>query len=582
VNLPGLDTSSIWVIICRKVFNVSRLYSRILVFIAFLSVSVVYSPAQAPVPPSFSLVEGSVVNKVTGGPVNHAHVMYTKLAADKTEPSFPLSTDTDSSGHFALQLQAGTYRIWVERAGFQRQIYGSRTPSGAGSVLFVGAGDHIQNLEMRMVPFGAIAGRVVDEDGEPLQGVGIQVMRYSYASGARQLIPVSGGSSNDRGEYRVYGLPAGKYFLLATLRGTPLSHPVESGALVPEVQQPYAAVYYPGVLDLNSASQIPLPEGGEISDADFHLSRVRAVTVRGRLLSPLEDFANSQLQVVLAHADGNAASSVDRTSIAIDKSTGRFEARGVAPGSYLLVASQLHGKYSLGARLPVEVSGAAPQENLSVPLAPAFDLPGTVQLEGTPISKYPNIRVRLLPVEGLALGAQPASMVGPDGSIRLPGVTPGLWTVVVDSLPEGVWIKSATYGDLDVLHTDLKTGEAATAPLNIVLAGDGGQISGKVAANDQQPVHATVVLVPAATELRGSTQMYRVATTQQQGAFTLKGIPPGSYKLFAFEEVEPYAWLNPDFLQAVETQGVAVSVSEGDRLTQQLAPISPDELLPPR
>lgn len=179
-------------------------------------------------------------------------------------------------------------------------------------MLTVAPGEHVRDLNLSIVPFGAIAGRVLDEDGDPLQGAGIQVLKFSYATGARQLIPVGGVTSNDHGEYRAYGLSAGRYFLLATLRGAPLSHPIEAGALVPEVLDPYAALYYPGVLDLASASEINLPPGGELADIDFRLQRVSAVTVRGRLVSPVEDFAGSQMQVVLAHNDGNAASYIDR------------------------------------------------------------------------------------------------------------------------------------------------------------------------------------------------------------------------------------------------------------------------------
>src|SRR5262249_38253400 len=165
---------------------------------------------------------------------------------------------------------------------------------------------------------------------------------FSYASGRRQLIPVAGATSNDRGEYRVYNLPAGRYYLLAARGGSPLSRPPETGALIPDVQEHFASLYYPGVLDLASASMITLPEGSELTEIDLHLSRVPTIRVRGRLVSPVADFLGSQLQVVLAHNDNNFASYVNRASAAVDPATGRFELRGVPPGSYLLVASQLY------------------------------------------------------------------------------------------------------------------------------------------------------------------------------------------------------------------------------------------------
>ena len=158
--------------------------------------------AQVPAPPPLSLMEGSVINKITGAPVKNARVMYIKVASGSTEAQPPIRIDTDSEGHFAIQLDPGAYRLWVERAGFSRQTYGSRTPHGQGLVLTLEPGQQVRDLSMQMVPLGAIAGRVFDEEGEPLQGVAIQVLRYSYATGKRQLIPVAGATSNDRGEYR--------------------------------------------------------------------------------------------------------------------------------------------------------------------------------------------------------------------------------------------------------------------------------------------------------------------------------------------------------------------------------------------
>lgn len=552
-------------------------FRRVLTSIAIVCGFLISAVAQAPL--ANASVEGSVMNKITGAPVKHAHVMYIRVG--QSDSATPISTDTDADGRFAITVEAGAYRLWAERPGFARLAYGARTPEGAGTVLNLAAGQELRDIGLRLVPLGAISGHVFDEDGDPIQGAGIQVLRFSYASGRRQLIPVAGSSSNDRGEYRAYGLPAGRYFLLATLRGAPMSHPPETSALVPEMQQPFASVYYPGVLDFSSANEIAVPEGGDLTDADFHLQRVHAVTVRGRIFSPAEDFAGSQLQVVLAHNDGNNASTVERVSAAIDHNTGKFEFRGIAPGSYVLVASQLYGGHPLGGRVQVEVNPALQQQNITVALTPAFDITGSVQVEGGTAAKLPNVVLRLSPAEGLAFGPQPASKVGADGSIRLAGVTPGIWSFTLDPLPAGLWIKSATFGEADVTRGEINVSPGTRGQLHIVLGSNGAQIAGSVV-QDGQPLRATVVLVPAAPELQGSASMYHAVPTQDDGKFSFKGIRPGSYKLFAFEDVEPFAWLDPDFLKPVESLGEAISLSEGDRATRQLTPVPPDALLPGR
>jgi hypothetical protein len=528
--------------------------------------------------PALASLEGTVFNKLTGAPVKNAHVMYIRVGAGAGDNAQPISTDTDPSGHYLIRLDAGNYRLWAERPGYARQTYGSRTPEGQGSVISVTAGSELHDLDMRMVPLGAITGVVLDEDGDPVQGVGIQVLRFSYITGRRQLIPVSGASSNDRGEYRAYGLPAGRYLLLATPRGQPMTRPMETGGLVPEAQEPYAPLYYPGVLDPASASEVALPEGGELTGTDFRLAKVRALTVRGRIISPMEDFAGGQVQIILAHADGNAASYINRSAGTVDKNSGRFEFRGVAPGSYWLVASQISRGRALAGRVPVEVSSTGAPDNLTVTLIPSFTLEGRVEIAGAPASLN-KLNVRLQPTEGLAPGPPPSSKVGIDGTIRLAGVTPGLWDFVFDPLPEGLFIQSASYGDADVLHRELNVVSGSPAALRIILGSNGAQISG-IVSQGGQPSRATVVLAPSASELRHAPLLFRVATAGDNGVFDFKGVRPGAYKLFAFEDVEPFAWLDSELVKPVESMGEPVVVSEGDRLTRQIAVIPAEALLP--
>lgn len=528
---------------------------------------------------SSASVEGMVSNKLTGAPVKGAHVIYVKSASAAGRAASPISSDTDASGHFSLQLAPGTYRLWVERNGFARQIYGALSPAGEGSVLTLAPGQQLHDVAFKVVPLGAIAGRVVDEDGEPIQGVGIQVLRFNYTNGYRQLISVAGATSNDRGEYRVFGLPANRYLLLASLPNGPISRPMEAGALVPEVQDPFSPLYYPGVPDVDSASPVSLTEGAELADMNFQLRKVRAITVRGRLVSPMDKFSSSQIQVVLAHNENGVASYIDRISGAVDINTGKFEIRGVSPGSYLVVASQLLAGHSFGGRVPLEVSAATAQEQVAVPLSPAFEIPGVVEVEGAPRGSLPNLIVRLLPSEGLALGPTPSSRVASDGSIRLQGVTPGLWRVVLDSLPEDLWVKTESFAGNEVPAGELVINESTRGELRIVLAGNGAQISG-TATFDNQPCRATVVLAPAAPELRDFHQFYRVTNASEHGTFTLKGVRPGSYMLFAFQEIEPFAWFNPELLHTVESMGVPVVVNKSDNVLRDVVAIQPEALLP--
>jgi hypothetical protein len=526
---------------------------------------------------SLGAVSGVVINKLTEAPLKNAHVIYTKIDPVAAS-SLPLSKETDAEGRFSLQLPPGSYRLWIERNGYARQVYGALSPAGEGTTLTLARGQQLGPITFRVAPLGAIAGRVMDEDGEPVQSAGIQVLRFSYANGHRELISVAGTTSNDRGEYRVFGLRAGRYLLQVSMPNAPMSRLPESGALIPEVQDAYAPSYYPGVADVDSASLVSLGEGSELSDINFQLHKVRALGVHGRLASPVERFSSSQIQVVLAHNEGGVASHIGRISGSIDGSTGKFEVRGASPGSYFLVASQLFAGHALGGRVPLEVSATARQD-VTVPLVSALEVTGTLELEGVPRGSVPNLVARLTASEGLALGPQPVSKVGSDGSIHFSGVTPGHWTLSFDSLPEGLWIKSETFAGNEAPAGEFNFTENTRGQLHVVLAGNGGQISGTVSL-DSQPSRATVVLVPSAPELRDAHQMYRVTNTTERGLFTLKGVRPGSYKLFAFQEIEPFEWFDPEQLKQVEEMGSSIDVSEGANVLRDIVAVPPDALLP--
>lgn len=545
-----------------------------LLFVLLISLSLRAAPTGSEVP-----VEGAVTNKLTGTPVKGAHVIYTRVASGADPAASPISRDTDIQGHFHLELRPGSYRLWVEREGFARQSYGSAVPEATGSVLTVSSGQELRDLAFRITPLGALSGRVFDQDGDPLQGVGIQVLRVSYSSGMRQLIPVAGASSNDRGEYRCYDLPADRYFILATPKGSPLSHSIDAGALIPEVQDVYVPLYYPGVVELDSASAVPVPEGGDIQQIDFRLQSIRASTLRGRVSGPIK-FEPNQVQVILAHNDHGFASYIDRSTAVVDPATEKFEIRRVAPGSYFLVASQLIKGEVFSARIPVEITAGVPTEDMTIHLSPAVEARGTALMEdASPVP--PNLVVRLLPAEGLLPGPPPWAVVNSDGSIRLSGLLPGIWVLSVEHLPEGVWIKNVSFGDIRAPGGQLNLPAGARGPLRVVLAANGGQVSG-IVGEEGQPRQATVVLVPMDAQLRPSPHAYRFSATDSRGAFVFKGVPPGGYQLFAFESIAPFAWMDPGILNGVEDLGQDLAVKEGERSTHQLTLIPYEAVLPSR
>ena len=233
-------------------------------------------------------VEGSVVAATTGGPLKKAWLTLRK--ADKPT-SEPYGASTDASGRFTLnEIEPGRYRLWVQRNGYVSQEYGQRAPTRPGTILTLQPGQQVKDVLFRLIPAAVITGHVYDEDGEPVAGASMQVLRYRYMEGRRQLLPAGMGGTNDQGEYRLYGFAPGRYYLSAIYTpgrywgggAFPTTEAVDPRASAGEG---YAPVYYPGTTDPSQAASIELRSGDELRAVDLTLSPVRTVRVRGRVFN---------------------------------------------------------------------------------------------------------------------------------------------------------------------------------------------------------------------------------------------------------------------------------------------------------
>jgi 5-hydroxyisourate hydrolase-like protein (transthyretin family) len=165
-----------------------------------------------------------------------------------------------------------------------------------------------------------------------------------------------------------------------------------------------------------------------------------------------------------------------------------------------------------------------------------------------------------------------------DNTFQLENAGASTFEVTLFGLPDGFYVKSIKSGDTDVQAAGLDITRGAPQPLEVVLSPNAGSLSGAVQnPNTKQPAPgATVVLVPQEKERRDQPQYYKTTTTDQNGKYTLKSLVPGEYKVFAWEDMEPGAYLDPDFLKPVDSKAEAVSIRENDQKTAALTMIAAD------
>ena len=503
-------------------------------------------------------IQGTVVDAKSGQALKGAEVSLRVFASgNRGEPN---SSVSDSEGRFSFNnLAAGRYRLTASRNG-----YVGRDPRFGGglraSMVSLSSGQHADGVVLRLIPSAVIAGRVSTEGDEPVPNVSVQAMKYTYQGDKRQLSDVGTASTNDRGEYRIWGLAPGKYYIRAT-------HP-RAGAMRPG-SQVYVPIFYPGVSDPSRTQAIELHPGDEISGIDLTFVSLHSVRVSGHVVNANSGPPPKEAQVSLVGGSGTMTYAVGQAST---DAKGAFEIHGVPPGSYVMIAEQFGAEPEkvMRGRNPVEV-GDVNLSDVEVIVGPGASVSGRVRVEGKANPDLAKLTVALDAQDDLSsMGFAPdISNVAlrADGTFTFHDVPEGTYRVKVLPLPDGYYLKPG--GEGDAIEAGIRVGRNHAPAVELTLSTGAGRITGTVAKDQKPSPGATVVLVPDAPR-RGQPRLYRQALTDSGGRFTISGITPGDYKLFAWEEIERGMYLDPDFVQPYEDSGKAVRMEEGSNQTLQL------------
>jgi len=533
------------------------------------------------------------------------------------------TTNTDDQGKFQFKdVDEGPYRIVAVRNGFARMEYGQRTFNRPGTVVNIRAGQQVTDVSFRLSPASTISGRVLDSLGEPLPGVTVQAVRSTYdATGKRTLQPVGSARTNDLGEYRVYWINPGRYVVSANAARSTLDLITSSasqaaaqaqnqaqaqqaaqaaalfgtGANPNEIIDPgFGLTYYPGTTEASRALGIDLQPGSEMRGVDFTLVRTQRVRITGTVIDTTTGRPPQNAAVSVAPRNASATSPLDALlgmdpsgGNRYDPNTGEFVVVNVASGSYWLqVIAQgqaasppgapdappttqeaLNALNSINsARIPVEVLGSD-IANLTLNVGPGLTVAGRIQIEGGQPANSTDLQrigVQLQSSSGggniLALLQGGVIRAAADGTFSIPRITAGDYKLVVSGLGPNLYLKSARLGQSDALN-GVTISEPLNGSLEIALRSNPGQVSGNVVDATLKPIGGVqAVLVP--DQARDRQDLYKTAVTDQDGRFTFRGITPGDYRIFAWEDIEPFAYFDPAVVKQYEAVGKAIRVQE--------------------
>jgi hypothetical protein len=518
-----------------------------------------------------AVLRGFVVGAETGKPIRRARV-------SANGAGVPRSVQTDADGRFEFtDLTAGKYTIFANKAGLLSNI----NPEAQRRVqpIELADGQIIEKIVIALSKGGVIAGQVLDEFGDPMTGATVRALRYRYIDGRRQLSQVFNGpgnvTSDDLGQFRLYGLDPGDYYVSAT--GGRDSMPF--GAAPANAEGP-ADTYYPGTGNPAEARRVTVRAGRETAGVVFPMVVTRLSRVTGRVqTSSGEPFKGSVNVSVRNNGGGHTGFG---SPVRPD---GSFEIGNLQPGTYELTARPDSRSYDAPitemARAMVTVNGDDIADLMLI-VGPAGVARGRVVTdEGiAPPFAPDSVRISMQPVDRwMPMGRFTATTAKPDWTFEMTGLLGKMQIEsnqfsIASGAPTDRWMfKSLLLDGRDVTDTgiDFDSGRVVDN-IDLVYTRKLTQFSGTL--SDERgsvPAGAWVVLLPGDDAKWTARSRYvRATRPSEKGTYRLTAVPYDDYMIVGVTGLEDGQWADPDFLRAVRDLGTRVSIGEGELKVQNV------------
>ena len=510
-------------------------------------------------------ITGRVVVADTGAPLRG--VLVGVVGAEQQGRA----TTTDADGRYELGgLPAGRYSAVAAKAGYVSVAYGQRRPNERGRPIELDGRRHVANIDFSLARGSVITGRVTDELGEPVANLSVSVMQYRYVSGRRQLVPAGRAHTDDRGQYRVFGLPAGDYYVSAfaddTSPGAPAGQPMA-----------IAATYFPGTLELHEAQRVRVGTGEESAAVSFAIVPARPLAVSGTVVDSAGDPAHSG--VVIMRAEGPAM--LARPSIIPLGPGGTFSIGGLAPGAYALHVSLGEGPDAAESAAVSMTMTSADLTGVTIVTSPASRITGELVFESTPAhSVMPSeFRFVLRPDDPVppTSGVSPFAPDHDWGFQTLAHRSPAFFHAF--QTPDGWALKAVLYGGVDVMDSGLefRSGERVDG-VQLVISNRFGTVIGTVVDEGGRPV-SDFTAVAFAEEPSRWTPMSRyvaIARPSQHGTFAIDKLPAGRYLAAAVDYLEEGRHGDPEYLEMLRAYATPFELRDGERRALKLEVVHVD------
>lgn len=508
-----------------------------------------------PPPPPKGVLAGKVTAFSTDAPIARARVI---LSADTKVLPHPrvLLTDADGTFRFTDLPATNTYLLTVTKSGYAPRAFGEAPPAVPPTLITLGQDEVKTDVVVKLSEQVSIAGRVLDEDGTPFAGALVEAMRAMFDGDRRTLVTVSEAVTDDRGEFRLVGLPPGQYYLSAF-------DPAFLDVGDKDGQLFYSPTFYPGVVFPDEATRITLDPGVPSERLEFKLRIIRPSRLLGSISTPVEG---------LGVAKPLIAAAVNLSPLRNDQfSLFTFSEPTMEPGGGFLFANVPPGRYRIQARgeteregvtrfqvFTIEIAGVDKRDAHMV-LSQGALVSGRVEWETTSgrIPDRTGIIVHMPMEDGNEFGEAGNGYLQPDDTWLIRGVMAGKHYFRMGGLPPGWTMKRVEYQGADI--TDVARSfnyDEEVTGFTIVLTDRASVVRGFVTPQGRDDVqsYAVVVFPVSALHWRPHSRYIQLTYPDELGRYEIRGLPPGQYQAVATRAVDESDLGNPQFFDRISRQ----------------------------
>lgn len=511
---------------------------------------------QQPAKPAGSAtIRGHVVAAESGQPLRKAQV---RIVSGELRENRLATTDGDGQYEFK-EVVPGRYNVSASKGSYVALQYGQLRPFEPGKPLEVLATQTIEKVDFALPRGAIITGRIIDEFGEPLPDTMVAVQRYQNFNGQRRLVSAGrNGTTNDIGEFRIFAIPPGQYYLAATMRPTGMGDTDDRSG--------YASTYFPGTPNLSEAQKLTVGLGQTITDLNMALMPTRTSRVSG---TAVDSQGRPMSGMVMSIPRGDAMSMMFGPPAQI-KPDGTFAINGLTPGRYMLQARAMgmaldtetayleitvNGDDITGVRLAAGKPSTVTGRVIVDPAAASTLRPSTLSLMLQPVQP-----------DAITFNFNGPGRVSDDLTFDL-RASPGTSRIALMGQIPGWSIRSVRYRGVDVTDSGIEfRPNEDVADVEVELTNRVTNVSGVVtnAKGEALKEYSIVVFPQDRDKWTANSRYLRTARPDQDGRYKVTGLPPGDYRVIALDYVDQNDWNTPEFLDGVRARATPFSVSEGE------------------